>query len=178
MPRTSTPKSGPSAINSPQSFTARQHASCLRHPQPNGQGTSDSGLGGFMQVSMTTLRTHSRPRSSAVLKNAYRLRSSPEVRIGREHGAKDRPCGVILTRITKAGTTVASVLPITHTPPLKDEDGIDACRTISTGLFLSPIPDGSHPTPRSPVCRPRSTPSFCPWSNSNSTIGPCRASAH
>jgi hypothetical protein len=63
------------------------------------------------------------PQPGQVIRYAYLWWS--EARIGREHGAKDRPCGVILTRITKAGTTVASVLPITHTPPLKDEDGIE-----------------------------------------------------
>jgi hypothetical protein len=40
-----------------------------------------------------------------------------EARIGREDGAKDRPCGIVLTRVTKAGNTVAYVLPITHNSP-------------------------------------------------------------
>lgn len=48
-----------------------------------------------------------------------------ESRVGHDHGAKDRPCGIVLTRVTKAGDTVAYILPITHTPPLEGEDGIE-----------------------------------------------------
>jgi hypothetical protein len=63
------------------------------------------------------------PQLGQVIRYAYLWWS--ESRVGREDGAKDRPCGVILTRTSKAGNTVAYVLPITHTPPLKDEDGIE-----------------------------------------------------
>ena len=45
--------------------------------------------------------------------------------MGREDAASDRPCGIILTRVAKSGTTIAYVLPITHTPPLSDEDGLE-----------------------------------------------------
>jgi hypothetical protein len=31
----------------------------------------------------------------------------------------------MLTRVAKSGNTIAYVLPITHTPPLNDEDGIE-----------------------------------------------------
>ena len=48
-----------------------------------------------------------------------------EARTGRQDGAKDRPCGIVLTRLTDAGRTVAYVLPITHTPPLKNENGVE-----------------------------------------------------
>jgi hypothetical protein len=74
------------------------------------------------------------PQPGQVIRYAYLWWS--EARIGREHGAKDRPCGVILTRITKAGTTVAAVLPITHTPPLKDEDGIEIPQATKRRLGL------------------------------------------
>ena len=40
-----------------------------------------------------------------------------EARTGREDGVKDRPCSIVLTRITTEGRTVAYVLPVTHTPP-------------------------------------------------------------
>ena len=43
--------------------------------------------------------------------------------MGREDAASDRPCGIILTRVAKSGNSY--VLPITHTPPLSDEDGIE-----------------------------------------------------
>lgn len=74
------------------------------------------------------------PQPGQVIRYAYLWWS--EARIGREHGAKDRPCGVILTRTTKAGTTVASVLPITHTPPLKDEEGIEIPQATKRRLGL------------------------------------------
>jgi hypothetical protein len=74
------------------------------------------------------------PQPGQVIRYAYLWWS--EARVGREHGAKDRPCGVILTRITKAGHTVAYVLPITHTPPLKDEDGIEIPQATKRRLGL------------------------------------------
>ena len=33
---------------------------------------------------------------------------------GREEGAKDRPCAVVLSRNTKGNDTVVTVAPITH----------------------------------------------------------------
>jgi hypothetical protein len=59
-----------------------------------------------------------------------------EARLGREDGIKDRPCGVVLTRVNNSGNTVAYVLPITHTPPLKDEDGIEIPQTTKRRLGL------------------------------------------
>lgn len=63
------------------------------------------------------------PQSGQVVRYAYLCWN--ESRVGHEHGAKDRPCGVVLTRVTKAGDTVAYILPITHSPPLEGEDGIE-----------------------------------------------------
>jgi hypothetical protein len=74
------------------------------------------------------------PQPGQVIRYAYLWRS--EARVGREHGAKDRPCGVILTRITKAGHTVAYVLPITHTPPLEGEHGIEIPQATKRRLGL------------------------------------------
>lgn len=56
--------------------------------------------------------------------------------MGREDGTKDRPCGMVLTRITKTNHTVAYVLPITHTPPLKDEDGVEIPQATKRRLGL------------------------------------------
>lgn len=63
------------------------------------------------------------PQSGQVIRYAYLWWH--EARAGREDGTKDRPCSVILTRVTEAGLTIAYVLPITHTPPGKDEDGVE-----------------------------------------------------
>lgn len=74
------------------------------------------------------------PQPGQVIRYAYLWWG--EARDGREDGTKDRPCGVILTRTTKAGSTVAYVLPITHTPPLKDEDGIEIPQATKRRLGL------------------------------------------
>lgn len=74
------------------------------------------------------------PQPGQVIRYAYLWWN--EARAGREHGVKDRPCGVILTRISKAGNTVAYVLPITHTPPLNNEDGIEIPQSTKRRLGL------------------------------------------
>jgi|CXWL01.1.fsa_nt_gi hypothetical protein len=74
------------------------------------------------------------PQAGQVIRYAYLWWN--EARIGREHGAKDRPCGVVLTRVTQAGRTVAYVLPITHTPPLKEEDSIEIPQATKRRLGL------------------------------------------
>lgn len=63
------------------------------------------------------------PQPGQVIRYAYLWWN--EARLGREDATKDRPCGVVLTRVDKSGSTIAYVLPITHTPPLSDEDGIE-----------------------------------------------------
>jgi hypothetical protein len=63
------------------------------------------------------------PAPGQVIRYAYLWWN--EARLGREEATKDRPCGVVLTRSTKQGSTMVYVLPITHTPPLKAEDGIE-----------------------------------------------------
>jgi hypothetical protein len=74
------------------------------------------------------------PQVGQVIRYAYLWWN--EARVGREHGAKDRPCGIVLIRVTKAGHTVAFVLPITHTAPLKDEDGIEIPQATKRRLGL------------------------------------------
>jgi hypothetical protein len=59
-----------------------------------------------------------------------------EARVGREDATKDRPCGVILARVARSGNTIAYVLPITHTAPLRDEDGIEIPRVTKQRLGL------------------------------------------
>jgi hypothetical protein len=54
------------------------------------------------------------PHPGQVIRYAYLWWN--EARRGREDGTKDRPCSIVLTRITTAGRTVAYVLPITQTP--------------------------------------------------------------
>jgi hypothetical protein len=74
------------------------------------------------------------PQPSQVIRYAYLWWN--EARVGREDGAKDRPCGIVLTRVIRSGNTVAYVLPITHTPPLKDEHGIEIPQATKRRLGL------------------------------------------
>jgi hypothetical protein len=48
-----------------------------------------------------------------------------EARQGREEGVKDRPCAVVLVILREGRNPIVRVLPITHTPPLNPNDGIE-----------------------------------------------------
>jgi hypothetical protein len=76
------------------------------------------------------------PEPGQVIRYAYLWWN--EARTGREDARKDRPCGVILTRVTNAGRTAAYVLPITHTPPLNDEDAVEVPPATKRRLGLDP----------------------------------------
>lgn len=74
------------------------------------------------------------PQPGQVIRYAYLWWN--EARTGREEGTKDRPCSIVLTRITAAGRTLTYVLPITHTPPLEEEDGIGIPQSTKRRLGL------------------------------------------
>ena len=74
------------------------------------------------------------PAPGQVIRYAYLW--SSEDRAGRADGAKDRPCGVVLTQTTDSGRTVAYVLPITHARPVADEDGIEIPQATKQRLGL------------------------------------------
>jgi hypothetical protein len=74
------------------------------------------------------------PQPGQVIRYAYLWWN--EARAGREDGTKDRPCSIVLNRITTAGRTVAYILPITHTPPLKKEDGVEIPQATKQRLGL------------------------------------------
>jgi hypothetical protein len=74
------------------------------------------------------------PQPGQVIRYSYLW--SSEARAGRADGAKERPCGVVLTQTTDSGRTVAYVLPITHTRPLADEDGIEIPQLTKRRLGL------------------------------------------
>lgn len=74
------------------------------------------------------------PQPGQVVRYAYLWWN--EARSGREDGAKERPCGIVLTRINQLGRTVAYVLPITHSPPLEEEDGIEIPQATKRRLAL------------------------------------------
>ena len=74
------------------------------------------------------------PQPGQVIRYAYLWWN--EARAGRTDGTKDRPCSIVLTRITDAGRTVVYVLPVTHTPLLKDEDGVEIPQATKRRLGL------------------------------------------
>ena len=74
------------------------------------------------------------PQPGQVIRYAYLWWN--EARAGRQDGTKDRPCGIVLTRLTKAGHTTVYVLPITHTSPLSEEDGIEIPQATKQRLGL------------------------------------------
>jgi hypothetical protein len=55
------------------------------------------------------------PEPGLVISYAYLWRH--EHRHGREDGAKARPCAIVLATGTEAGEIVATVAPVTHSPP-------------------------------------------------------------
>jgi hypothetical protein len=63
------------------------------------------------------------PRPGQVIRYSYLWWN--EARRGRTEGGKDRPCSVVLTRISDAGATLVYVLPVTHSAPQAPEDGIE-----------------------------------------------------
>lgn len=63
-----------------------------------------------------------------------------EARTGLEDGSKDRPCGVVLTRLTQTGQTIAYVLPVTHRRPLQGEDGVEIPQATKRRLGLDAEP--------------------------------------
>ena len=79
-----------------------------------------------------------RPEPGQVIRYSYLWSSA--ARAGRADGAKDRPCGVVLTQTTDSGRTLVYVLPITHTRPFadEDEDGIEIPQSTKRRLGLDP----------------------------------------
>ena len=95
------------------------------------------------------------PQSGLVIRYAYLWRS--EAARGREDGAKDRPCAVVLAVRRDGDEATVLVAPITHTPPLdpasvieiptraKARLGLDHARswivTNEVNVFTWPGPD-------------------------------------
>lgn len=63
------------------------------------------------------------PRPGQVIHYSYLWWN--EVHRARIEGTKGRPCGVVLTRTKRQGTTLVYVLPVTHSPPREPEAGVE-----------------------------------------------------
>jgi hypothetical protein len=75
-----------------------------------------------------------RPVAGQVISYAY-LWQSEHLR-GQEEGLKDRPCAVILVITSEDGGESVTVLPITHTPPLRPECAIEIPATTKRRIGL------------------------------------------
>jgi hypothetical protein len=78
------------------------------------------------------------PEPGLVIRCGYLWHSDHEQ--GREDGDKDRPCAIILPAVTAAGETAATVLPVTHTPPLVADDAVELPRAVKNRLGLDDAP--------------------------------------
>jgi hypothetical protein len=95
------------------------------------------------------------PQAGLVISYAYLW--AREHGRGREEGTKDRPCAIVAARQVIEGREIATVVPITHSPPdcpsdaieippaLKAHLGMDASRSwivvTATNDFVWPGPD-------------------------------------
>jgi hypothetical protein len=63
------------------------------------------------------------PRPGLVIRYSYLWES--EARQGREEGAKDRPCAIILVILREAEHPIVRVLPVTHSAPTDPADALE-----------------------------------------------------
>ena len=74
------------------------------------------------------------PQSGLVIRYAYLWRR--EARAGREEGAKDRPCAVVLAHKDVEGETRVYVLPVTHSPPFEHDEAVAIPASVAQRLRL------------------------------------------
>ena len=74
------------------------------------------------------------PKPGLVIRYSYLWRD--EALRGREEGAKDRPCVVILAVVNDGGRTIVTVAPITHSPPRHPESAVEIPGATKTRLGL------------------------------------------
>ena len=74
------------------------------------------------------------PEPGLVIRYAYLWRR--EALAGKEEGAKDRPCAVVLARRDDEGETRVYVLPITHSPPAADTGAVELPLLVKRRLGL------------------------------------------
>ena len=74
------------------------------------------------------------PEPGLVVAYAYLWRT--EHQQGREEGAKDRPCAIVLTASDDEGDTIVTVAPITHTPPGQPDEAVEIPQPTKQRLGL------------------------------------------
>jgi hypothetical protein len=74
------------------------------------------------------------PKPGLVIRYAYLWES--EARKGREEGAKDRPCAIVLVVLRDGDHPIVRVLPVTHSPPSHAADALEIPATTKQRLGL------------------------------------------
>ena len=74
------------------------------------------------------------PRPGLVIRYSYLWES--EARLGREEGAKDRPCAIILVLLREGAHPIVRVLPVTHAPPVDPADALEIPQPTKQRLGL------------------------------------------
>jgi hypothetical protein len=74
------------------------------------------------------------PTPGLVIRYAYLWEA--EARQGREEGAKDRPCAVVLVVLREGSHPIVRVLPVTHTPPQNSADALEIPAATKNRLGL------------------------------------------
>jgi hypothetical protein len=74
------------------------------------------------------------PVPGLVIRYSYLWRA--EYSRGQEEGVKDRPCAVVMVVTNDQGGDVATVLPITHTPPAESSTAIEIPHATKQRLGL------------------------------------------
>ncbi len=74
------------------------------------------------------------PLPGLVIRYSYLWRD--EFLKGQEEGVKDRPCALVLVTHTEDGDEIATVLPISHSPPRDTKDALEIPRDVKSRLNL------------------------------------------
>jgi len=74
------------------------------------------------------------PELGLVISYAYLWSSAAEE--GQEEGLKDRPCALVLSAQDDGGDTLVAVVPVTHTPPRRPEEGVEIPPAVKRRLGL------------------------------------------
>lgn len=108
-----------------RSLQPTRRKSCRTRPQgsceaPAGaRSTLCDGAMGYRRAGTVNVA----PRPGLVIRYAYLWQA--EYRRGRQEGAKDRPCAVVLVTTNRQGREVVTVLPVTHTPPSDPSEAVE-----------------------------------------------------
>lgn len=74
------------------------------------------------------------PKAGMVISYSYLW--AREARVGREEGAKDRPCAIILTTESGDRGTRVQIVPVTHSPPSRNDLAVEIPAEIKRYLKL------------------------------------------